>query len=91
MQIEAHSGSCILDQRRMAVYFLGDCMNNVACGCMRETVTQILYEAGGGLASGPLDLSQSMWGRGAAKEAAQALCSGRTLTPPPPLFQAPAI
>lgn len=53
-------------------------MNNIARGCMRETVTQISYETGGGLAVGPLDLSQSMWGRGAAKEAAQALCRGRT-------------
>lgn len=67
-------------------------MNNITCGCMRETVAQISYETGGGLAVGPLDLSQSMRGRGAVKEAAQALCRGRTLTPSPPsLFQAPAI
>lgn len=61
-------------------------------GCMRGTVTQISYETGGGQAMGPPDLPQSMWGRGAAEEAAQALCRARTLNPSPPsLFQAPAI
>lgn len=65
-----------------------DCVNNVACGYMRETVTQISYETGGGLALGPLDRSQGMC-RGAAKEATQTLCRGRTLTSP--LFQTRAI
>lgn len=91
MQIEAHSGgfSCSLYQR-MSVYFQGE--QYITRGRMRKTVTQISYETGGGLAVRPLDLSQSMWGRGAVKEAVQALCRGRTLTlSSPSLFQAPAI
>lgn len=80
MHIEAHLGGCrcVLDQRRMSVHFQsGDdwsYLNSITCGCMTGTVTQISYKTGGGLAVLPLDLSQSMWGRGAEKEAVQALC-----------------
>ncbi len=50
-------------------------MNNIMCECMRETVAQISYETGGGLAMGPLDLSQSMRGRGAVKKRPHRLCA----------------
>lgn len=42
-------------------------MNNTTRRGMREPDTQISYETGGGLAMSPLDLSQSMQGKGSSE------------------------
>lgn len=49
--------------------------NDIACGRMRETVTERSYEAGGGLAAGPLDLSQSVCGEEEQRKRPHRLCT----------------
>jgi len=73
MQSEAHSGARVAFWIRVGWLHISKVivryfMNNILCGCMRETVTQIVWETGGGLAIGLLDVSQSMWRSGAVKE-----------------------